>query len=342
MKNIIRNTVLIFRKNKEFIYLITIQPVMIFLLMSFLLPYSTAHNIAVINTDGGAASIAIEESVKRLEGVELQNVKLEDAAEKLLSSNIELAVVIREGTDADDPQVEIMSLGNSEVERSVTLCVEQAREENPDSSLTEVNAVKKKGMTVANSLGFMIFKTLTSANLLAALIIQERNRRMRDRILLSKTTTGVYLGGMAMVYLFFMMIGSVVYYLAGLLFRFDFGMRHSIGFLLVLFTANVLSVALYLFASTLVKKEDSLWPLASFVILPMSLFSGVLFPYEFMPKAMKAVGAFMPQRWIAHGIESIQETGSIAAGIPDMALVLGLSALLYIVAVIRTKRIQPS
>lgn len=340
MKNIIRNTVLIFQKNKEFIYLITVQPIMIFLLMSFLLPYSTAHNIAVINTDSSAASVAIEESVKRLEGVEFQNVKLEDAAEKLLSSNIELAVVIRAGADA--PQVEIMSLGNSEVERAVTLCVEQARAENPDSSTTEVNAVKKKGMTVANSLGFMIFKTLTSANLLAALIIQERNRRMRDRILLSKITTGVYLGGMALVYLFFMMLGSVVYYLAGLLFRFDFGMRHSIGFLLVLFTANVLSVALYLFASTLVKKEDSLWPLASFVILPMSLFSGVLFPYEFMPKAMKAIGACMPQRWIAHGIEQIQETGSIAAGLPDMALVLGLSAILYIAAVIRTKRIQPA
>ena len=31
----------------------------------------------------------------------------------------------------------------------------------------------------------MIFKTLTASNLLAALIIQERNNKMKDRIMLS-------------------------------------------------------------------------------------------------------------------------------------------------------------
>ena len=141
---------------------------------------------------------------------------------------------------------------------------------------------------------------------------------------------------MSIVYLFFMMIGSIVYYLAGLLLNFDFGMKNSFGFLLVLFTANVLSVSLYVFASTLVKKEDSLWFMASFVLLPMSLFSGVLFPYEFMPKAMQMIGACFPQRWIAHGIEEIQNSGSILSAVPDMLMVLGLSALLFIIAVIRS------
>ncbi len=341
MINIIRNTGLIFKKNKEFIYLITIQPVIIFLLMSFLLPYSKSHNITVINTDGGSVSCRIEESVKNLEGVKFQKTSPEDVKGKLLSSNIELAVIISKGSEEDAPQTEIVSLGNSEVENAVSLCVESALEGNEESIITSVNSVRKKGMTVANSLGFMIFKTLTSGNLLAALIIQERNRRMRDRILLSKTSTGVYIGGMAIVYLLFMMLGSVVYFLAGLIFNFDFGMRNPLGFLLMLFTANALSVALYLFASTLVKKEDALWPLASFIILPMSLFSGVLFPYEFMPKAMKTVGAFMPQRWIAHGIEAIQKSGSVTAGFKDMLMVLGLSAVLYIAAVIRTKKIKP-
>lgn len=333
MKNIICNTALIFRRNKEFIYLITIQPVLIFLLMSFLIPYSTAHSIAVINMDGGEKSIQIESAVRNLEGVRIQPVTSGQIKEKLLSSNIELAVVITPQNTADDPKVELLSLGHSEIESAVKLCIEQA--DKPQKEAVIVNPVKARGMDISNSLGFMIFKTLTSGNLLAALMIRERKHKMKNRILLSGIKTGTYMGGMAIIYLLFMMSGSVVYYLAGLIFRFDFGMRHSIGFLLMLFTANVLSVAVYLFASTIVKREEALWPMASFILLPMSLFSGVLFPYEFMPRGMQRIGSLMPQRWIAHGVEAIQKSGSILNGIPDMCMVLGLSAVLFIAAAVR-------
>ncbi len=44
-----KNTFTLFKKNKEMIYLITIQPIMIFLLMLFLLPYTTMHNVVVSN-----------------------------------------------------------------------------------------------------------------------------------------------------------------------------------------------------------------------------------------------------------------------------------------------------
>lgn len=338
MKNMIRNTWTIFKRNKEFFYLITVQPVIIFLLMSFLLPYSTAHSIAVVNQSTGKQAELIVEALESLEGIKIQDVDLEDVNAKIMSGNIELAVIINDtsASDIHTPEIQVISDGSSEVESAVVLCVEQAIKNNSEIPVS-VNEAPEKGMTVSNSLGFMIFKTLTAGNLLAALLIQERNNKMKDRILLSGTKIGAYIGGMSLVYLLFMMVGSVVYYLAGLLLNFDFGMRNSLGFLLVLLTANVLSVALYVFASTLAKKEDSLWFMASFVLLPMALFSGVLFPYEFMPKAMQMVGACFPQRWISHGIEAIQDSGSILSAIPDMLMVLGLSALLFIVAVVRSK-----
>ena len=335
MKNIIRNTWTIFKHNKEFFYLITVQPVIIFLLMSFLLPYTTAHNIAVVNVDKGKKSQAIEEALENLEGIKVLKLQEDEVTEKLLGGNVELAVVLNQNMD-DTSDVQMISAGNSEVEEAVELCVLTATQTTKNSPVT-TNEVPKKGMTVANSLGFMIFKTLTSGNLLAALLIQERRRKMRDRIMLSGVKTGAYIGGMSLVYLFFMMIGSVVYYLAGLLLNFDFGMKHSIGFLMILFTANVLSVALYTFASTLVKKEDSLWFMASFVLLPMALFSGVLFPYEFMLELMQKIGACCPQRWIAHGIETIQRTGTLTSAIPDMILILGLSGVLFALAVVRSR-----
>ena len=146
--------------------------------------------------------------------------------------------------------VEIRSIGNSEVEGAVTLCVKQALLGGSEGSYVSVNEAPKKGLSLAGSLGFMIYKTLTAGNVLAVLIINERNNKMKDRILLSGTKSRSYLGGISLIYLLFMFIGSAVYYLAAMVLGFDFGMRNSLGFLLVLLAANVLSTAIYLFVST--------------------------------------------------------------------------------------------
>ncbi|MGL6198852.1 MAG: ABC transporter permease [Lachnospiraceae bacterium] len=347
MKNIIRNTWLIFKRNKEFFYLITIQPIIIFFLMSFLLSYSTSHNISVINQDNGEVGQRIYDTLAEMDGVDMVDITYEDAAAKVLSGNIELAVVVGEKNTASlaengTSDIQLITTGNSEVEDTVKLAINQTvnGELSGTSSGTmfESNEVKSKWITISYSLGIMIFKTLTAGNLLAALIIRERNNKMKDRILLSGTKTSTYLGGMSIVYTLCMMVGSVIYYVAAYLLNFDFGMKNSLGFLLMLFTANILAVALYLFASTLVKKEDSLWFMATFVLLPMALFSGVLFPFQLMPEIIQKIGNCLPQRWIIGGIEHIQQTGQISSALPNIALVLGLSAVLYVLASIRTRR----
>lgn len=329
MSAIMTNTWRIFKRNKEMFYLITIQPVLIFLLMSFLLPYTTAHNVAVVNL---SEDTQVEQALERMEGINLVDTELDTITEKLIGGNIELAVIIN-----TDESVELRGFGNSEIEKAVELCVEKSDTDVSGSKNVQVNQIAKKGMTVSNSLGFMIFKTLTAGNLLAALLIEERKRKMKDRIFLSGVKTVSYIGAMSLVYLAFMALGSVVYYLAALIMNFDFGMKNSIGFLLMLFMANILSVCLYLFASTLVSKEDSLWFVGSFILLPMALFSGVLFPYQFMPKAMQAIGACFPQRWINDGIEIMQKTGRIGSSLPQIAKVLLLSALLFLGAVYRSR-----
>lgn len=335
MKSIVANTWRMFHKNKELIYLVTVQSVLTFLMMSFLLPYTTAHNIAVVNMDKTGFGERVAQEIEQLEGVNFIDTASGEVESSLMAGNIEVAVIIGE-----DSSVRIESLGGSEVEGAVRASVDAAivaAGESGSGVPVQVNDAPEKGITIANSLGFMIFKTLTSGNLLAALIILERNRKMKDRILLSGTGTLSYLGGMALVYLLFMMLGSLIYYLAALVLNFDFGMRNSLGFLLMLFAANALSTALYLFASSVVKKEDSLWFFATFILFPMGLFSGILFPFEFMPPAMQAVGSLFPQRWICAGIEAIQQSGSVGAALPELGLILGLSAVLLAIAVVRSR-----
>jgi len=299
--------------------------------MSFLLPYTTTHNVVVANSSSTVTAKKVIERLDDLEGIKIEVVSEEKIAEKLMGGNAELAVLISDNVTDGLPVVSMVSVADTEIEKAVELCITETLK-YPDrvSADVSVSSVRKRWISISNTLAFMIFKTLTSANLLGALIIQERRNRMKDRILLSGTKKSSYLLGMSVVYLLFMMAGSVLYYLVGLLLRFDFGMKNSLGFLLMLFISDVLAIAIYVFFAALLKKEDGLGFVGTFVLMPMSLFAGVLFPYRFMPPVMQKIGACFPQRWIALGIEKMQQSGAVFSAWKEMLMVLGLSAILFI------------
>ncbi len=379
MLSIMKNTFTMFKKNKEFIYLISIQPIFIFLLMSLLLPYTTIHNIVVVNDSETRVAGKISQNLMALEGIKVNRAEADEVEDKLIGQNAEIAVMIADAADSDIPMVNIISIGKSEVESAVELSINETMksamnniddagrvevvdgdskgdfvddaarakvvdgdskdeksesEKQDESGAVIVNSTPRKWLGISNTLAFMIFKTLTTGNLLGALIIEERRKKMRDRIMLSGTGKGSYFLGMSLVYLAFMTLGSIFYYLVGLLLRFDFGMRNSLGFLAMLIVSNILSVAIYVFAAAFLKKEDTLGMVGTFILMPMSLFSGVLFPFKFMPDVMQKIGSCFPQRWIALAIEKMQLSGSIMSGWKEALMVLILSAILFTIGVI--------
>lgn len=330
MKIILQNAWKLFTRDKGFFYVLTVQPIFVFLLMSFLLPYSTLHNVAIVGEKDQSYE-QVQYALENLGGVKLIEVSEEDVASKLASGNIEIAILLEEGKG------KIINFGSSEVEGIISLAVEQALLQGEIKEIVTMNEAKEKGLNLTNSLGFMIYKTLASGSALASLLIRERNDKMKERILLSGTSVSSYLGGLSLVYVFFMMISSAVYYFTALILNFDFGMRNSLGFLIMMFVANILSTALFVWVAVLFNKEEALWFMATFVLTPMGLFSGVLFPYEFMPPVMKTIGSFFPQRWISRGIESMQESGTILSAAPDIALTLVLSLLFFVLAAKKSK-----
>ena len=138
MINVIRNTFCIFKRNKEFIYLITIQPLLIFLLMSFLLPYTKTHNIAVCDHSENAAAA---QALENMEGIKAVSISEEAVTEKLIGGSAELAVIV----DADG-NAQIIIFGSSEVEGAVSLCVENALSGTGEAIETSINAAPKRGM----------------------------------------------------------------------------------------------------------------------------------------------------------------------------------------------------
>ncbi|MCR5105965.1 MAG: ABC transporter permease [Eubacterium sp.] len=338
----VKNSFTLYKKNKELIYLITIQPILIFLLMSFLLPYSSTHNLVISNESNSEVAEKVVDNLKSLEGISVKEIDADKVTEKLIGGNAELALVITDLQDEDILEVSLVSITESEIENAVQLCIDDTissvksgiyNGETDTSSIVSVNETKKKWISISNSLAFMIFKTLTAGNLLGALIIEERRKRMKDRIMLSGMKKSSYFLGMSSVYLMFMMTGSIIYYLVGLVLNFDFGMRNSLGFLLMLFISNILSISIYVFFAALLKKEDALGFVGTFILMPMSLFSGVLFPFKYMPEVMQKIGACFPQRWIAHGIENIQQTGTVQSCFKDAVMVLALSIVLFVIGI---------
>ena len=121
MINVIRNTFCIFKRNKEYIYLITIQPLLIFLLISVLLPYTKTHNVAVADLSGDAAVVR---SLSEIEGIKAITVSEDEITEKLIGGSAELAVIVN-----TDNTVQIIGFGKSEIEDAVSLCIENALSE---------------------------------------------------------------------------------------------------------------------------------------------------------------------------------------------------------------------
>lgn len=329
MLNIIRNASIYLLRNKEFVKFITIMPTVLFLLMTVLLPYSNDHNIGVVNKLDGAGEKYIS-ALRDVEGLKIYEYDEDEIQSKLIGGNVEMAVFL------DEP-ILITTLSESEIYGSVKLLLKSADDSGIKSEVS-VNAVPKKTLSVKNLLPFMLFKTLTVSSLVGALLINEKNNRIRDRILLSGVGTGKYILGVSGAYLFFSCLGSAIFFLIAQIARFDFGLKNDFGFLLMMFFTNLLSVSMMVFASSLLKKEESLWIVGSAILMPMGLLSGVMFPYDTMPDAMKIAANFCPQRWIAAGIERMQKTGSIMAAYPEMLMVIGLAVILMVGGILISKR----
>lgn len=336
MKAIIKNTWLILKNTKGFIPSITVWPIIMLLLLTFTLAYSTSHKIAVVDLSTDGTGGIILSNIEKTEGLELISVREDELSKKILAGNIELGVLLR-----DEGNAELIHLsGGSEVEEAVKTIINASLTEEEGTVAATVNEVPKKGLVMTYSLGLMLFKFITAGSSLATLLILDRNKGMKGRIFMSGIKSSAYLAGRLAVHFSVMAVTALIYYLFCVIFRFDFGMQHSAYFLLMVLITNLFSVGVFTFLSTILKQEGALWSISTFIFFPMALFSGALFPYENMPAWMQNVGAVFPQRWITESIEIIQQQNSIIPALPYIGGVAGLAVLLFVIGDIRTKRMK--
>ncbi len=342
MLSMLRNTFRRFRRNKTYLKAIIITPVLMLFIFSFLFAYNTSHKITVINKDSGVIGETVQSALASLDGVKILSIHEDDVEKKIRTRSIELAVIVEAGASqlwqqGESPNIRFIHTGQSEIAPLfMTLVNAQINKlslnQNPADQEVQVNPVAKKGIPINNSLGVIVFKLLTGGSLLASLLIHERQSGIKDRVLMSGICPTSYLAGIGLAYFISSITASAMYYLFAKLFHFDFGMEHTLPFLAVLCSANLLSTALYMMFSAFINQDGLLWFIAVIVILPSSILSGAFWPFTYMPDTMRLVGSFFPQRWIVQAIENLQSGLGFAATVPYLAALIGLSALLFIIA----------
>jgi len=334
MKNMMLHFFRLFKAQKGVFTAVVFMPVILFLVMTVLLPYSEVHSIAIINrTD----SSEIEDAVRNIEGIAIQEIDEDDIAESLAGGVIELAVVIDTDPATGLPATSVITANGSEVSGAIELAVSNAGLSEGRSS-TDVNKAKKHTHKLLTTTPFMLFKLLESGSFFGAMILMERRRMMKDRVLLSGIPPRRYYLSVTAVYLILSTAGTLLYFLTAAVLGFDTGMRHPLHYLLMLCLVNILSASVYFFACSFVNSESGLEAAATYPLEILSFVSGLFFPYEYLPKVLRTIGRFSPQRWITHGIESIQTKGALSAAAGDITLVLVFSLVLYSVGLIRSAR----
>jgi ABC-2 type transport system permease protein len=347
MKNILKNTLTIFKKDKDFLKSIILEPVFMLLIFSFFLAFQTSVRVSVINHDTGEAGTKIIEmldDIKYIKVVETDENKISD---DIASDSIKFAVVIGEDVSSQISSGETVDIkivcdensGNiaDYIKSLINLCVSRISGNESDTEFI-VNDTDSRGIPINNSLGVLIFKMISTGSILATLLINDRKKGIADRIKLSGVGTCSYLSGVGIVFLICSFISSVMYYLCALIFHFNFGMEHKWHFLIIMLTVNLLAVCFNLLLSALVNNDGILWNLFVMIILPTSVFSGAFFDYNAMPKAMQVIGACFPQRWVVKAIEILQSGGSLVDTIGCLLGVVAVSVVFFIIAAIMTQR----
>lgn len=336
MNNIIKNTMTIFSRHKEYMGTIVKGPILITLIYSFIFAFQTQANIALINDGSEEFGSYIEQALEDTDIIKIVDVDEDEVKTKIQNGKIEFAVIIDENNGinivrTEDSQIAIYmeSILNGATAKFV----------NGEELVIKQNDIGKKGLPISNSLGMIIFKMVAAASLLAELLIMEKKTGIAQRVAISRTSLPTYLGGRGIVFFLNILLFIVTYFATAFIFNFDFGMRAPLRMAIIFLAMAVFTTAFGMFIAAFINDEGAVWNVGVMFLLPTSILSGALLPFNAMPKLMQNIGSIFPQRWISYAVEILQDGGTIYEAAMPLMGVLAISLLMFVVAAVRYRKI---
>lgn len=257
----------ILRNTKGFISSMVIMPVIMILLVSMTLAYS---DVPVVGYIGEKAPSVTKVKMLKLEADEKDYFLGLSQGTLVIKTDKEGNVLQYYSAVSNNPLIEMI--------------------ENSNSTNENFNEKPK----LSYSIGIILFKLLTAAGLLATVLISEKGNGIILRVKNSKTKLSSYILGKSMAIIFVYEIANLLILLFYKFAGFDLGKSNIIQ-LGILFTVTLfISTGLYIFLSAIMKNEGYIWTISTGIIFPLGLFSGILFPVEYMADWMKLVAHISP------------------------------------------------
>ncbi len=265
----------ILRNTKGFIVSMVIMPVLMILLVSITLAYSDVPVVGYIG-----------EKAPNLSNIKM--MKLEENEKDYFLGLLQGTLVIKTDRNgnvekyyssiSDNPLIQIIENRNKD-----------------DKPFNE----KPK---ISYSIGIILFKLLTAGSLLATVLINEKGNGIILRIKNSKTKISAYVLGKSLAIVSIYELANLLilffYKFAG----FDLG-KSNIMQLGIIFTVTLfISIGLYMLLSAIMKNEGYIWIVSTGIIFPLGLFSGILFPVEYMASWMKFVAYISPLYYLQKAV----------------------------------------
>lgn len=181
--------------------------------------------------------------------------------------------------------------------------------------------------------------TIMTMILTAMAIVREREHGTIEQIAVTPIRASEWILGKLLPFVGVALI-DVVLVTAVALFWFEIPLRGS--FLLLFALSGVFitgTLGLGLLISTVSSTQQQAMLTSLLLILPLNMLSGIFYPTENMPMAIRGIAMLSPLRWYGVVIRSIFLKGSTFADLWDETLVMGaIGALFLSIAIARTKR----
>ncbi len=196
-----------------------------------------------------------------------------------------------------------------------------------------------KGWSIA-SVGLLAFGMLFFATSAAGLLVDDKKNKTLYRLLAAPLSIRKYmLQSIASFLLISLLQLTIVLAILKFAFSLDFGGAFGDLFLL-LAIFSVVSVSFGVALAGFAKNHNQLSTVASLLITPMAMLSGVFWPREIMPEFMQAIGNFIPLSWLMHAVEKIILGEGIVAAYREVIVLLLFALVFFLVGA--HKRVEKS
>ncbi len=320
-------------------------------------------DIGFVDHDGKVLAAELKDEFGAVEGFTVSDVSEEEISDKLLSFELDAAVVVPENyTDSiysgNAADIEIFSLKGQET----TVWIEQVINTYTSSMLRLSDAaggdqaafdrmlgqVKEgtielkletvedraigKSMTVT-SVGFLILFLMLGTGFTSGIILKEKRIRTYHRICSAPVSARQYLLANSITSMLISIV-QIVILLVVMRFaiRIDTGVNDVYMFFILLVFAMV-SVGLGLIITAFASTSYMAGTMSTLIITPTCMLGGCYWDIRLMPEFMQKIGFFVPQRWVIDAIMKMQ-TGSDFADIYLNLLVLAAFALTLTLAAV--------